>query len=381
MYGNLNKTLNGNVIFFVIPAILFLTLALFKLLPFNPAAIHNNLNDLLWGVDDWNRYARHAMDIKYVDWLIPGEHGVYNGPGGFLYNYFLAACFIVFGNSVIPVYLVQVILLSVSISLTYTAFKNLLTGLSSKIFFIALILIAWLDVYRYYTFILMSECLTLFFISVFIFNLTKYVSTGKNISLLLSSLFLGLSIATRPTLFPAGFAFILFVVWFACVHKKQGMIKIILPVAILYFCMSLLAIRNYLVTGDWAFLPVLGVSDSMRQFNGLTSAVIFQKILYFFGYLPAFDKAYNIRPHWLIMWLGYIMYLVINRRSMPTFHSGELFIHLFIILYYISCILFVQVNSYGYRALLPVILLMVVFAVRGYEAAFTFLLKRKNSPA
>ena len=49
-----------------------------------------SISEAIDGVDDWNRYAKQALSIKNDGVLINSIKTVYDGPGGFLYNYFIA---------------------------------------------------------------------------------------------------------------------------------------------------------------------------------------------------------------------------------------------------------------------------------------------------
>ncbi|MBU0606219.1 MAG: hypothetical protein KKH77_08025, partial [Candidatus Omnitrophica bacterium] len=48
--------------------------------------------------DDWGIYASHALDIKHNGMLMPEAKTAYCSPAGFLYNYFIALCLVIFGE-------------------------------------------------------------------------------------------------------------------------------------------------------------------------------------------------------------------------------------------------------------------------------------------
>ena len=49
-----------------------------------------SFNEVLQGTDDWNRYARYALDINENGLLLKTLTENYIVPAGFFYNYFIA---------------------------------------------------------------------------------------------------------------------------------------------------------------------------------------------------------------------------------------------------------------------------------------------------
>ena len=76
------------------------------------------------GGNDWSGYAHHALDIKHGGILMPSLKTCYLGPSGFLYNYFLALSFVLFGEDTGPVYALQHFILGLSIALIYWTFPD-----------------------------------------------------------------------------------------------------------------------------------------------------------------------------------------------------------------------------------------------------------------
>jgi hypothetical protein len=340
----------------------FICISLFRLYPFQ-----DTLNTVIFGIDDWNKYARFGMDIKYNGFLIPSLNGVYDGPGGFLYNYFVAFCFFVFGDRIFPIYILQNILLGFSIALIYWAFRDKLKPLTGFVFLITLFVIALIDVNKYYSFKLLSENLGLFLVSLFIFFTIKGFEKNKFSFQFLATLFLGLSVLTRPNIFPFVliYAAILIIYYFRSNKKKIW--KAIVLIFLLCFLISLLAIRNYLVCGNFIFFPTLGISDAINQTGRFSFAYLFNKAIYCFGYLSTLEPNYNIRPHWFIMWIGYFLYLFFRLKAKNKFETWELITQVFIFFYYGLTFVFVQVESYGFRAFIPINFVVLGLAFMGFD--------------
>jgi hypothetical protein len=121
---------------------------------------------------------------------------------------FVAVIFLLFGPSLNSVYLVQSILLSISVILTYnTFFKN---TKNDKLVFYGLIVFSYFDIFRYYTFKLLSESLAIFTLSLFFFFIIRSLKKNDTKNLIFSIFFLAISCLTRPTILP--FAAILLII-------------------------------------------------------------------------------------------------------------------------------------------------------------------------
>src|SRR5690348_16896529 len=107
----------------------FVVLSFIRLYPFE-----NTLQEDVIGIDDWNKYARWALDIKYHGIFISSLQENYWAPAGFLYNYFVAFCFIVFGDNTIPVFIIQSLLLGCSVAFIYFTFRNKMKPLTGFLF-------------------------------------------------------------------------------------------------------------------------------------------------------------------------------------------------------------------------------------------------------
>ncbi|MBC7865752.1 MAG: glycosyltransferase family 39 protein [Bacteroidia bacterium] len=347
----------GNLLaLLLIPA--FALLAVFRLYPFE-----NDIEKILTGPDDWSRYARLALDIKENGLLISKVSGEYFSPNGFLYNYFVAGCFKVFGMNVIPIYIIQNILLACSVCLVYFTFRNKMKPLTGLLFLFALALFGLLDVSKYYAFRLLSENLAIFTISAFFFCFVRGLEKGKLSLQLAAAFFMGLSVLTRPNLLPFLLILIVIIFFHYIKQKKAGITKLLLFLAVLVFSSSFLALRNYLVCGSFTFLPSEGLSFGTSFFKqpDLSVSLIFKKIIFFFGILSPLEPEYQIRPHWFIMWLGYFVYLFLRIREKLKFQTWEITVHAFIFSYFGLLLLIAEVGSYGFRYIVPATFIVLPF--------------------
>lgn len=283
--------------------------------------------------DDWLSFAKGALAINsHTEAKTP-----FFGPGGIVYYHFIASCIKIFGESSRAIFVIQHFLLGMAVVLVYFAFADKVRR--RTVFLTALIVIAVLDMSKYYTIKFLSENLAVFTVPLYFFLLSRRLYV-------LSGIALGLSVLTRPCILPYGLL----------------MCFIGIPFAIAALgTMSLLAVRNMMVCGKPVLIP--GVIRPAFFSNGCGN--IPYKILFCFGFLPLYNKAYRIRPHWMVMWALYFVYII--RKVRRGFEPWEIPVHLFIWMY-MATILTTDVDNYGFRLILPVLFFVVVFAVKSCEA-------------
>ncbi len=393
-FNILGSKYTGNILAFSI-IVIFVILSLVRTYP-NGNTLKNVLNDT---GDDWYTYARNGLQITHEGILMPSLKSLYYGPSGFLYNYFLALCFILFGEKVIPVFIIQHLMLGLSVALIYWTFRNKMRGITGALFLCTMFAFALLDVYKYYSSRLLSENLAIFIVALFFFCFIKGFEKNNLPLQLLSAVSMGLSILTRPNIALYGSILIPVVAVFYLKKGKRGALNLILFVFTLFLSSSFLAIRNYLVCGKWCFLPTIVLSFGyILTFHPIPTSVdlarvdqsflytklhldkkvasfleyafqkpslffghYFKKILFCFGFLSVLAPAYHIRPHWMIMWIGYFIYLFlrINDRKRPEI--WEVAVHLFIWCYYLT-LMTTNIHNYGFRMICPVTSFVLLFA-------------------
>ena len=354
----------GDIIAILI--ILFFTvLALFRLFPFD-----NPLKEITDGIDDWSRYARNALDIKHNGMTIPSINGNYFSPAGFLYNYFVAFCFYLFGENPIPIYIIQSILLGFSVALIYWGFRDQMKPLTGIYFLLTLFMFALLDINIHYTFRLLSENLTLFTIAVFFYCYNHGVKKNKISLLITSSIFLGLSIMTRPNILPFGIVLIGIMLASSIKYKNIKPLHLLLFVFFLFASTSLLAIRNHFVCGSWTFFPTEGTSFGISFFHqtNFSLNLLFKKIMFCLGGLSLLEPAYQWRPHWFIMWATYFIYLFIRIRENRKFEVREITANVFIFCHYGTLLLIAPIlGTYGFRLFIPCLLIILPFPFIAFD--------------
>ena len=356
------KKQTGNLLALSI-VILFGILSVARLYPFE-----NAIEETRNSIDDWSRYVTIAADIRENGLLIPSIMENYSSPAGFLYNYFIALNFYLFGENIIPIVIIQNLMLGLSVAMIYLAFRDKMQKLTSIFFLLTLFLFAFVDIYKYYTFRLLSENLALFAISAFFYCFIRGSEKNKLSLIILSAVFLGLSVLTRPNIFPFELLLIGIVSYYYLYLKKDriGKLTILLFLLTLLLSTSLLALRNYFTCGGFAFLPTQGVSLVGQEEFSLP--YYFKKIIFIFGFLSPLEPEYQWRPHWTIMWLGYFIYLFLRVKEKRKFELWEMTTHLYIFSFCFLLILIApKIGSYGFRLLVPVIFTVLPFTFIAFD--------------
>jgi 4-amino-4-deoxy-L-arabinose transferase-like glycosyltransferase len=301
------------------------------------------------------------LDVKHNGITMPSLKENYWAPAGFLYIYFIALNFYLFGENTTPIFIIQNLMLGISVACIYFSFRNKMKGLTGILFLFTLFLFALFDVSKYYSFRLISENLALFTISAFFLCFIKGMEKNKLSLQLLAAVLMGLSVLTRPNIFPFAF-FLIAIASFYYLKEKRTMHNFFLFILLLLLSSSLLALRNYLVCGSWIFLPTEGVSFASR-FHLFPIRHYTDNLLFFAGFLSSLDPVLRWRPHWTIMWAGYIIYLFLRVKHKVKFELWEVTSHIYIFCYF-SLMLFIapQISSYGFRLLVPVIFIVLPFS-------------------
>ncbi|MBP8823208.1 MAG: hypothetical protein KBH07_06160 [Flavobacteriales bacterium] len=339
-----------------------------------------SIEDLVTGGDDWNSYAAYAQDLLRNGLLLERIEGNYVQPAGFLYSYFVAACLAVSGNSLGFVYFVQAMLLGLSVAMSWSVFRGMLTRRSRTVLLLCLLLFAVLDVYAHYTFRLLSENLALFLVALFFVQLKNWSARNSPSATrtALCGITLALVVLTRPNL--ALFALLMVVLLGRPgPGRKVTTAEVVSFLVFLVGVTSLLALRNFLVSGTLHVLPV--DSGYLRFVEGLYAHAasagphavgfhILKNILFCSGFLNVLEPSYAIRPHWILMTLGVLFFFRQAVRHRGRLSLLELSTGVFVITFHAVLITFSQLSNYGFRMLVPGLFITLGLSIKGFELVF-----------
>lgn len=341
-----------------------------------------SFESLASGRDDWNRYARHAVDIHSKGLLMPEISCPYEGPGGFLYNYFLSIFLLLGIKNVAWVYVVQVGMLFGTALLLYKAWRPISENLLYRfLLFVFVPLCVVLDMLPYYAFRLMSENLALFLLAVFLISAEKFFESYQRFKasyLLIAGFSLGLLVITRPQIIlfiPVFGAISLYFVIKRLRLKSALRRTFVLGFLIPFVLGSLIAVRNLILCGTCAMLPGEGLNYALD--SGTSNNVFyFCKILFIVGWLNALEPDYSVRPQWILGWTMFffslLSYLTGDRKTI--LNNESYMVRFLFLLYYTVTLFFVEITSYGYRYVIPAMPLVWSLAL----TLFSDHLKSKN---
>jgi hypothetical protein len=332
------------------------------------------------GVDDWILYAQHARDIVENGILMPTVQEDYVIPAGFLYNYFIAFWMFLFPDDLRPVFLCHSLLLGLSVVLLHKALLLDIPARAAAVSMAVLCMVAFVDVHRNYTHQLFSENLALFLVCAFLFVARTRILEGKFRSILLAALLLATAFLTRPNLALFTVIGMMLLAYHVVRQGRAGLVVMSLLLFAVVF--SLLAVRNYLITGNITFLPMSG--DALDYFirnnpssleEGIFPFLFFyvKQTLFTLGALPVLVPEYNFRPHWVLLWGGaiYLSWTTLAGKERPPW---LFLLVLFLITFFGTLILVAPLHIYGYRMLVPGLLPLAAMSILGW----TKLLKQRQ---
>jgi len=355
---------------------LFLSLALLRAYPFI-----DNVNAATSTGDDWLLYKQYAISILHDGLLIPAYPGIYYEPAGFIYNYFIATVFWLTGENSSYVYLVQAAMLALSVGLMSMAFKPYLSKPVVAIYWGALALTLFLDVFLIYTFRLLSENLLLFLLPIFYLSILRTFEMKSALLAACSGIVLGFCSLCRPNVVLIGPAtFILLFIYLKHQPRRRAIPSAFLLCFLLVI--SLLPLRNYLVAHEirvpidpykhhhiqralGIFQPVTPPAPSTVV---LSAIKLYARLILFCSGLTFLELPLRwLRPHWLLMWAGTFVFAwrAFKRRRLEFWESLALS---FIVLYLGPLIVLMNLTSYGFRMVVPVVPMILLLAVQAFAS-------------
>jgi hypothetical protein len=256
------------------------------------------------------------------------------------------------------------------------AFKPYLTARVTTIYFAALALFVFVDVFCLYTFRLLSENLVIFLLPIFFLLVFR---AFERESLWLSAwagVVCGLCVLCRPNLIllsPATAA-LLFLYGKRISHRIMSGLTLLAG-----FCLTfvLLPLRNYAITrqmsisaityrGDW-LVPKLNLTAPLslaKLAQAISTGFGFyaRRILFCMGFTFVELPIYWLRPHWIIMWVGVLGFLwrAVKKRRLEFWEALALS---FILVYLGPLIAVAHIYNYGVRMIVPVIPMLLLLSI------------------
>ena len=353
--------------------VLFLVLGYLRAIPFiDDVALNSNEGD------DWLSYKILSHSILRDGLTMPVLGAYAKTVHGFLYNYFLAGVFFVFGENSTYAYVVQSLLLGASVPIFAMLVWRRLSRIGLLLLLIVSALYVYVDLYRNIGFRLLSENLFVFLFAVAIVAYVQSQEERARWWSLASGLLLGIAILTRTS--AVAFAVVLLVAGALWALRTRRPLLVPALAAIGFVAgMSLLPLREWaatgrpdidliLHTGDWVVPPTDSVGAFLLHYARRTAFTL--------GFTQVLQEAYSFRPYWLVIWIGFFGYLADLIRRRRRLELWELSLLLYLFFYLGPVIALGYPDNYGARmvviAVPTVIMLAAVYAdrlVRGRVAA------------
>lgn len=354
--------------------LLFLLMALVKAQPFvddTPILIGPNGDLVPGGGDDWFWYKIHAVKIV-KEGLAEASFGKYIYTNhGFLYNYFVAGIFKIFGENTSFVYVAQTFLVGLTVPVLYLLIRGRVSRIAAITFIVLAGFQLYVDYFRSLSFLLMSENL---FMSLFAVTFCAYgwaFARRSHVGALIAGILLGLTVLSRMSALVAALGVIVVGAAYFRFNRVPVRRTMNLAVAVGFvLAMSLFPLREYFATGQpdidiflvkhgWDVPPA-----NLLEWPAYYAA----RWLFVLG-IPQFQAiydpgiiSYRLRPHWTAAWLALIGYFItrFTWRRIPELWEVSMFVFLGL---YISAYTFVStIENYGGRSISVALPLVAVFA-------------------
>lgn len=341
---------------------MFLSLAVARAYPFV-----DDVSAAASAGDDWLTYKTLALSVVNGGVAMPGASGPYAAiPHGFLYVYFLAFLFSLFGANSAYVYVVQSFMCGISVSLTYAAVRRKFSPAVGLLFLVSLAGLMYVDVYRAISFRLLSE--NLYFplsAAALYFVLPLFDATPKRklAYSFLAGLTLGLIVLTRPS-FILSAAAVLSVIF---VHSRIRGDTLRVPLAAALggiVGVSGNLVRDYIASGRATFAIVSDTRDWIRIWNlpGVTFAqALASRVMFATGIPQSPNSSYHRATHWMVLWIAFVIYLPWKLSTKRPVRAWEAALYAYVLCYILPVIAVADIFSYGGRmvsTILPVLLIL-----------------------
>jgi hypothetical protein len=329
--------------------------------------------------DDWFIYHLNALSVLNDGLSMPAVSGPYYRPAGFGYVYFVAGVYALAGVKSEAVYLVQGLLLVASVVGMYALFRHHLHAFTALAFAAALAVFMYLDVFRALTFRLLSENLLFPLFPLMLFFVIRGQATARLWYFTAGGAVCGLCILVRPNALPLAPAAAAVVLFFRSgqPYSRRARAAVVLLAAAAAVA-SLLPLRNYAATGRLTATAVTDRSDwggnSARSKKGPLGFLrgridrTAARIAYLTG-VPQFMRPnFRLRPHWMVMWCGFVAYLFALIKRRPEF--WEVLVLVLAVSYLAPIVEFGGIASYGTRMVAPGLPLILVLAAKGGSSLY-----------
>jgi len=301
--------------------------------------------------DDWYFYRKLAASIMSGGLSMPAIGSYVLVPHGFLYPYFLAGAFSLFGDRASIAYVLQAALAGVSGVLLWSLVRRRSRPTMGIVFLIAIGVVLYLDFVRRLSFKLLSENLFLLLFAVFLFVLARAYDRRSHMTAAVAGAVLGLAVLSRTSITASAVGIVVLACGYGRARREAGATWGLALGAGFVAAMCLLPLREYVAIGRPNFDLILNNGDWVPAPAGIAARAEYygRRVLFTLGATGFVMEEFRFRPHWFAIWCGVLAYLVtqIRARQWPTIAEAAVLI--FLPLYLAPVILVAGIENYGGR--------------------------------
>jgi hypothetical protein len=320
-------------------------------------------NDVGPSADDWWSYHHYAVSVLNGGMSMPAVQGLYTRPGGFGYVYFVAAIYAFFGVRSQAVYLIQTLLLALSVFGFVYAFRRRLTPFYLLFYGLLVIVFFYLDHFRFYTFRLLSENLLIFLLAPLFIAFERLLSSGSRLAAVATGFLAGACFLVRPNTLLLAPAWALLLLYRK--RDKRTVINGAIVIVGVILMAGLLLWRDDAATAAFGLRVVTTRQDWLHP-SSIGAAFPFYglRILYVLGYLHGLIPEFGSLRYWYAAWAGVLLLVgwSLRNRQIDDLDLGAL---VFLAAYYGPLIAVADITNYGIRMLTPAMPVVLYLAVRG----------------
>ena len=349
------------------------------------------------GGDDWLAFEMNARDIFLNGLMSPRGAPLGKGAAFFEYpgySYFVSAVHWLTGESIAGVILMNFVCLALATMLSYAIAKRLTSNLAALCSVAWLLVLGQLDFVRYYTTTLLSENLFFLMVTLAVYLFVRFAQEGRWWAVMAGAASGGLAAATRPTmlLFLPVALIVLPLARFRTDGLGRALLIPVVTVVCWFAAIAPFTYRNYVVSGK-AVMITEGQARTFVDYNlpegdykanekyiynfhntNLSAVKILlwilwdhpqetiknwgTKALFGFGMVHWMGAANRPHPELILTSILYLASIFLLRQARS---AGAWLVHGFVFTH-LATLLLTQPANYGYRMVLSMYLLMVIFA-------------------
>jgi hypothetical protein len=325
--------------------------------------------------DDWLYYEGTARYIASGT-ILGTSSRIYSST--VLYPYFVAALHILLGPRLWAVYFGQ----HVTLGLACVAFGWLGVVLWGQHRGLAVLasaaVIGLLDVTRWYSIRLIPENFAIVVVPLAFLALYRHLRRPGVVPAAVAGAGLGAAVLARLNLLTfAPFALGYLVLLRHADTPRPGIAPKVALVAGFVLTFALYPLRDYLAAGAWGVLPSGAIQTYAFQEGSLLERwheswwspirhIVLPDLAFLLGYPKLAHADFSIRPHWMILWGTYLVWVWSRRHERPA--PFVWLLHTYVAIYVGVMSLNAYIWSYGYRYLLPLVFVLGIFFPPGVAA-------------